>query len=73
MPPLSLQPPRFGTKHLPKSSKNRDSYNLISANITVHNFNARPVDPYEAINSLELRNLMQETGMDSMPTNFNKR
>lgn len=75
VPPLILHqaPSKFVTKTLGKSSKNRDSFNLISANITVHNFNTRPMDPSEAINSIELKNLMNETGMDSMPTNFNKR
>lgn len=53
-PPLILQqaPSKFVTKTGSKSSKNRDSFNLISANITVHNFNTRPIDPYDAMNSI---------------------
>ena len=49
-PQMVIHPPKFGGKHM--KSKNRDSYNLISANITVHNFNTRPLDPYEAMNSV---------------------
>ena len=74
MPPPTHHPSRFGSKHLKSSQKYQSKdIKLISANITVHNFNSRPMEAYEAVNSAELNKLMNETAMDSMPTNFNKR
>lgn len=70
--PIIIHPnSKFGKKH--SKSNQKDSYNLMSANITLHNFHTRPIDAYEPMNSTELKRLMNDTAMDSMPTNFNKR